>query len=647
MLNFLTARLREQFARLAEKTGMCGITGFVGKGSSEELQSMAATLKHRGPDDEGYFFVPGKIGLGFRRLSIIDLKTGNQPIFNEDKTVAVIFNGEIYNYRELRKDLEARHRFITQTDTEVIVHLYEEIGEKMFEKLNGMFAVALWDMRKNKLILARDRFGKKPLYYAKIRETLIFGSELKAVLKHPLVNRELDFESLNLYLTHEAVPSPRSMFKNIFKVEPASFLVFENGSLRSSLYYNHEEGFRRGLCANTMEESLHEFDAKFREAVKMRLVSDVPLGLFLSGGIDSSMVCWYAQELSRRPMDSFSIGFADDDFNEMSDARIIASSIGTTHHEKMLSSGEAKDSIMELGRQLDEPVADTGIYLIHSVSKFARQSVSVALSGSGGDELFMGYQTFQANKFASYANAIPRSIRRRIIRPFVDRMPASFGKVSNDYKMKRFFLGLEYAPEYRDSIWVGAFTPEEKQELYAPHIRQQLSSVNDFSAVDRIISNAKDLPFLDQVSLVYQKLYMMENLLPYFDRASMAVSLEVRSPLLDYHIVDFANSLPAKFKMRGLTGKYFLRKLMEKRLPASILRAKKRGGNIPIARWLKEDLKDMLLDVLSRRRIEQDGIFQYDPIKRLIDEHLRGKRDNRKSLWALIAFHFWKDNWLK
>jgi len=625
---------------------LCGITGFAGKGTREELESMAATLKHRGPDDEGYFFVPDEVGLGFRRLSIIDLKTGNQPIFNEDKTVAIIFNGEIYNYRELRKNLEPRHRFTTRTDTEVLVHLYEEEGEKMFEKLNGMFAIAIWDVRKKKLILARDRFGKKPLYYAIFGGTLIFGSELKAVLSHSLVKRELDLESLNLYLIHECVPSPRTIFQGIFKIEPATYLIFKNDEIKTSRYYRQEEAFALPPSRGTIEECLKMFDEKLREAVKLRLVSDVPLGLFLSGGLDSSTVCSYAQELSSRPLNSFSIGFSDKDFDEMADARLTASRIGTVHHEKRLLSNEIKDMVFELAKHIDEPIADTGLFLIYAVSKFARNIVTVALSGSGGDELFMGYQTFQAGRLVPYASAIPGVLRRNIVRPLVNLFPTSLGKVSLDYKIKRFFAGLEYSADYRDAIWIGAFTPEEKRQLYTEDVRIKLGMTEDFSAVDRIVKEVKNLSPLDRSIYFYQKFYMMENILPYFDRASMAVSLEVRSPLLDYTIVDFANSLPPRFKMRGFTGKYIIRKLMENRLPQKILSAKKRGGNIPTARLLRGELKEIMLDCLSKEKIDRGAIFHYPAVRRLIDEHLQGKKDNRKPLWALIAFHFWKDNWL-
>ncbi len=623
---------------------MCGITGFTGSGSRETLDRMTRTLIHRGPDDEGYFFQPGRVALGFRRLAIIDLTTGNQPVFNEDRSVAVLMNGEIYNFKSLRAELEKRHTFRTSGDTEVIPHLYEELGERVFEYLNGMFAIALWDTRERKFILARDRFGKKPLYYANVLGAFVFGSEPKAILAHPAVRAELDLEALNLYLTHEYVPGPRSIFKGIFKVPAGSILRFRAGSVDIRPYYRVE--FGRVELLDSLDGIVRMFDERLAQAVEARLVSDVPLGAFLSGGLDSSTVSYYAQQALGQRLKTFSIGFRDPAFDESRYARAVANHLGTEHHLETIDAQDLLRVLPEITAKLDEPLGDATVIPAYVLSRFARRSVTAVLGGDGGDELLMGYPTFQANRLADWYLSLPRFIRDTLIRPLVMRLPVSSGHISLDYRLKRFLLGLDYPPLHRDLIWIGSFTPPEKRELLTPTVLRELENLSDFSVIDGYRREVSDRSFWEQITYLYIKTYMQDDTLFLKDRASMFASLELRAPFLDYRLVDFINSVPVRLKLHGFTVKYLLKRLMAGRLPWRIVHRKKKGFGVPVARWLREELKPLMLETLGRRRIERDGLFRYPVVERLIGEHLAGRRDNRKLLWTLMMFHFWKDRWL-
>lgn len=625
---------------------MCGIAGFIGQGDKQILSRMTDSIRHRGPDDEG-FFVFGEAHLGMRRLSIIDLAGGKQPIFSEDGQIAVVFNGEIYNFLELRDQLLKKgHQFKTKSDTEVIVHLYEEEGERLFEKLNGMFAIALWDNQEKKLILARDRFGKKPLYYCLFGQTLIFGSELKALLKHPFVKRELDFEALNYYLTYEYVPTPKTIFKNIFKLEPSHYLTFQNGSIKKNEFYQIKFGTVDCGGWDCSEAGfLAEFEKGLERAVSSRLISDVPLGIFLSGGLDSGTIAHYAQKASSQKIKTFFIGFSDPSFDESVYARKVSRHLGTEHHEQILEAKDLFDLVPKITDLLDEPLADASIIPTYLLSKFTKEEVTVALSGDGGDELLMGYPTFQAHRLAEYYLKIPELVRKNILESIIKRLPVSFGNITLDYRLKRFILGLNYTPEHRDLIWIGSFTDKEKKKLFRPEILQSLSNVNEFDILDRYEQEVKDLLFLEKVVYLYLKTYLLDDILAKTDRASMFASLEVRAPFLDYQLVDFINSMPIDLKLRGFTTKYVLKKLMADKLPLDIVNRKKKGFGIPVGRWLRGELRPLLLEVLSRENIEKNGIFNYAYVKQLIDEHLSGRRDNRKLLWTLMIFQMWQQKW--
>lgn len=621
---------------------MCGITGFIGDGSRETLERMTSTLVHRGPDDEGYFFQSGRVGLGFRRLAIIDLETGNQPVFNEDRSIAVLLNGEIYNFKSLRAELEKRHTFRTSGDTEVIPHLYEEVGERVFEKLNGMFAIAIWDGRAGKLILARDRFGKKPLYYALLGSALVFASEPKAILTYPGMRRELDFDACAAYLTHEYVPSPRSIYRGISKLEPGSFLVWENGRMRRESYYHIT--FGDGGAPMREEEGIGELDRLLTDAVEARLVSDVPLGVFLSGGLDSSTVAYYAQRSAGERVKTFSIGFTDPAFDESAHARAVAAHLGTDHHEEILDADQFRDLIPEIFSKLDEPLADPAIIPNFLLSRFSRKTVTVALGGDGGDEIFMGYPTFQAHRLANALEKLPAAIREGIIEPVVNRLPVSLGHWSFDYRLKRFLAGLGFPPGHRDLVWIGAFRPDELSVLLTPDAYAQVRDAG-FTLEDRYLADVRNRPLLERAAYLYQKTYLPDDILALKDRASMFVSLELRAPLLDYRVVDFANHLPIRMKLRRFTSKYLLKKLMTPRLPPETVWRKKKGFGVPVARWLSGSGRELVLDTLSPGSLRDTGLFNVAAVERLIREHFEKRADHRKQLWALLVFMWWREQW--
>lgn len=622
---------------------MCGIAGFTGNGSRETLERMTATLVHRGPDDQGYFFEPGRVGFGFRRLAIIDLATGNQPVFSEDRSIVVLLNGEIYNFRELRAELEGRHTFRTSGDTEVIAHLYEEVGERVFEKLNGMFAIAIWDSKARKLILARDRFGKKPLYYATVGRDIVFGSELKALIVHPAIRRELDLVALSHYLTHEYVPSPQSIYRGISKLEPGSFLVWENGRMHTESYYRIT--FGGGRAPMREGEYIRELDRLLTAAVEARLVSDVPLGVFLSGGLDSSTVAYYVQRSVGRRVKTFSIGFTDPAFDESTHARAVATHLGTDHHEEILDADQFRDIIPEIFTKLDEPLADPAIIPNFLLSRFARKTVTVALGGDGGDEIFMGYPTFQAHRVANALARIPAAVRDGIIAPVVNRLPVSLGHWSFDYRLKRFVAGLGFPPGHRDLVWIGAFRPDELSDVLTPDAYAHVRDAG-FALEDRFLADVQNRPLLEQSAYLYQKTYLTDDILVLKDRASMFLSLELRAPFLDYRVVDFVNHLPIRMKLRRFTSKYLLKQLMAPRLPPEAVWRKKKGFGVPVARWLRSGSgRDLVLDTLSPRALRSIGFFNVAAVERLIGEHFEKRSDHRKQLWALLVFMWWHRQW--
>jgi asparagine synthase (glutamine-hydrolysing) len=625
---------------------MCGIAGSVGRERVDRdvLSRMTAALRHRGPDDSGFLvddYEDGvAVGLGFRRLSIIDLEAGNQPIGNEDGSVQIVFNGEIYNFRELRRDLEARgHRFSTGADTEVIVHLYEEDGPRCVERLNGMFAFALWDGGKRELVLARDRLGKKPLYYVDLGGALLFGSELKSLLQHPRCPRRLDFASLSRYLALEYVPTPHSILEGIRKLPAGHLLRWQDGSIVLEQYW--DLSFDHDRQSHSDEEYIEEFRWRFRESVRRRLISDVPLGAFLSGGIDSSsVVAMMVDLLPQGAVRTFSIGFTERSFDESHHARQVARHLGTHHHEDVFTPQVLLDLLPTVSDFLDEPFADASVLPTYLLSRFTRESVTVALGGDGSDELLAGYPTFPADRVARLYR-LPSLLHEHVVIPLANRLPVSTDNFSFDFKVKRFLRGAHLPVEARHLAWLGSFTTDEQRALlpYAP-----ANVVGEAQATSRDVQTPDAL---ERLIYLYAKTYLQDDILVKVDRASMACSLEVRAPFLDVELVEFLGRVPPHLKLRRLGTKQLLKRAMRDLLPPGIASREKKGFGIPVAEWFRNELREPLQDELSADRLRQQGIFDPTEVKRLVSEHLTGQRDHRKPLWTLFVFQLWHRRWME
>jgi len=627
---------------------MCGIVGII-QGYREQpadkrmVREMAAALAHRGPDDEGFYF-RGPVALGMRRLSIIDVDGGRQPISNEDGTVWVVFNGEIYNFATLREDLEARgHQFRTQSDTEVIVHLYEEAGDDLVDHLNGMFAFALWDEGRQRLLLARDRMGEKPLYFAELEDrTFLFASELKALMHHPRLGNQINALALRKYLTYEFVPSPHSMIANVWKLPPAHRLAWERGkSWRSERYWSLSYSMPK--LSQKPEEIAEEIDYRLGESVRSRLVADVPLGVLLSGGLDSSAVAALMVKVAGSRVKTFSIGFDEPSFDESSYAGEVARHLGTEHFEKRLSEKDLLDVLTEIPRLLDEPLGDGSLIPTYLLSKFVREHVKVALGGDGGDELFAGYPTYIAHQMTEYYRIAPAALRERLIEPSVSRLPVSFDNLSFDFRAKRFVRGAMLEPGMRHTLWMGSFDPEEQRRLLTPEILEMCPDVEVFSEVSDLRS---DLPSngehpIERLMRLDATHYLPECVLVKVDRASMAASLEVRAPFLDHAFIEYVTRLPLELKLKGFTTKHILRQAVMHRLPRRIIARKKKGFGMPVAKWLRSELRDTVHDVLSPERLKRHGMFNASYVQQLIGEHEKGFVDNRKLLWTLLMFEMW------
>jgi asparagine synthase (glutamine-hydrolysing) len=633
---------------------MCGIYGYLSSNEPVDplvLHKMGKVLRHRGPDDKGELVLVRdsgnvSVGLGHRRLSIIDLSSaGRQPLANENESVWITFNGEIYNFRELRRQLEADgHRFRSKSDAEVIVHLYEKMGIRCLEKLKGMFAFALWDDRKQSLFLARDRIGKKPLHYAAGNGFLIFGSEIKSILQHPQITREIELGSLSKYLTYEYVPAPATIFKSIKKVEPGHYIEYQEGKLKASQYWDIPmEDYP--VCSNTENEYVEELRELLKKQIQCRLLADVPVGLFLSGGIDSGLVTALATTMDRN-LECFSIGFQERSFDESAYATQVARVLGARHQLKVFNSQQMLDLLPLLSEIIDEPLADPSIFPLFLLSKFASEKVKVVLSGDGADELFAGYQTYQAHKLVSYYDFLPNAFKS-LLMATAQALPVSHKYLSLDFKIKQFLKGAGISSEIRFFIWRGAFTDREKKELLRQEVRSELENQSTYEDIFRYINKSRLTKELERILYVSMKLYLQDNNLVTVDRASMANSLEVRSPLLDHEIVEFVSRLPMEYKLKGFKTKYLLKRAAEGILPKAIVHRRKKGFGVPLGRWLMGPLKETMLDLLSEQRITRQGFFNYRHIKMLIEEHLSNKRDNRELLWTLLVFQMWHAHYIE
>jgi asparagine synthase (glutamine-hydrolysing) len=632
---------------------MCGICGIAKTDNGNPIDSsliaeMCRTLTHRGPDDQG-IHTEKNVGLGARRLSIIDIEKGHQPLSNEDGTIWISHNGEVYNFPELREELLSRgHTFRTKTDTETVVHSYEEWGEDFVQNLRGMFALAIWDGREEKLILVRDRIGIKPLYYTLLEDkTLVFGSELKAILAHPRVNRSLDPRALDLYLTLEYVPAPHSIFQNISKLPAGSLLIYKSGQNHLKKYWELEpqEMPPSRVSKPKLNSLMDELYALIKEAVRLRMISDVPLGAFLSGGIDSSSIVGMMHELGTSPIKTFSIGFEDTSYDELHHARRVAERFQTEHEEFVLQP-KALDLTDKLIHHLDEPFGDFSIFPTYLVSKMARSHVKVILSGDGGDEVFGGYEHYQAQKLSR--SPLP-FLFRGILNPLIAMMPPSQKKKGAWNKIRRFGQGFEHSPKYKHLRWMMFLTEKDKKSLYAPGLLDKLAGTKPFYETmpyDDLYSRSDRFDTLTGELYLDLKTYLADDILVKVDRMSMATSLETRVPILDHKIVEFVYSLPGNLKLNGLTTKWIFKKSMENLLPHHNIYRKKEGFSIPIKHWLRTDLKELMMDYLNAQRIKDEGLFRPGFIDKMIDRHLKQRENYSHQLWALLVFEIWRDNYL-
>lgn len=630
---------------------MCGICGVINLDLQEPLDpvpllNMTGALRHRGPDDEG-FYVDGPVGLGHRRLAIIDLATGKQPIANEDRTIWIVCNGEIYNYQELRQDLiNAGHVFSTRSDTEVILHAYEMYGPDCVNRLNGMFALAIWDGGRRRLLLARDRAGIKPLYYARPPGAFLFGSELKAILQHPAMARRLDLTALQQYLSLEYVPTPRTIFAGINKLPPGHLLILEPGrdQAASRAYWDMSLVRSEGSGAKWLEDYLTEFRDIFAGVIRQELTADVPVGVLLSSGMDSGAIAAQAVRLSARKLQSFTVAFDEPSFDESKQARRMAQYLGTEHREITLTPKKMLELVPRLADYLDEPLGDSSFIPTFLLAEFTRRQVKVALGGDGGDELFAGYSTLQAHRLMRhYQGLVPGWLRQHLAGRLLDYLPVTFNDISLDFKLRRFLAGQTSPPLIRHHFWLGSFTPQQRKLLLSIE-RGGSNEVEDLILAHGRQSGAGEV--LNQILYCDMKLYLEGDILPKVDRASMANSLEVRVPFLNHRILEFAARLPLRFKLHRLTRKYLLRQAFKDLLPSAVIHRSKKGFNMPVAKWLTGPLRPLAEDLFSETRLKRGGLFNAGYVQTLLAEHLARRRDHRKLLWTLLVFELWRERWL-
>jgi len=619
---------------------MCGIAGFISREAGRDdraslLDRMCRVITHRGPDEQGTL-VRGRAALGMRRLAIIDLKSGQQPIFDCSGDLAIVFNGEIYNYRELKTELESLgHRFKTNCDTETIVHAYEQFGADCVSRLRGMFAFAIYDFRDDSLFIARDRVGKKPLFYAPdAAGDLVFGSELKSLLEHPGVTREIDPAALDAFLTFGYVPEEFCVFKGVRKLPPGHWLRYGGGRIETASYWDFE--YSGGDESRSEAEWIELIREKLREAVRIRLVSEVPLGAFLSGGVDSSSIVGLMSEVSETPVRTFSIGFNEDSFNELKFARIAAKHFGTEHHEFIVTP-DLVDVVDDLVWHFDEPFADSSALPTFMVSKLAREFVTVVLSGDGGDELFAGYTRYAIDKRRSGLGKLPAPIRRGLLRPLSEALPAAARGRNFIYN-----ASLDAVDRYIDSV--SYFGTLKKGELYSDALRRSVavSGAEDAESVFRRIAAvpASEDP-LDRLLYLDSKTYLPSDILTKVDRMTMAASVEARVPLLDHELIELVERIPSRLKLNGTETKYIFKKAMEGIVPREILYREKQGFGVPINEWINAELKDRIVEDLRSQKAVGRGYFDPRFVESLLDEHARGRRDHSHAVWILWMLELW------
>jgi asparagine synthase (glutamine-hydrolysing) len=640
------------------QTHMCGIAGAIWTDPAwalapAVLERMTDVLRHRGPDDggmyrsefhlrPGYGAMPG-VALGHRRLSIIDVAGGHQPLSNEDGTVWIVFNGEIYNHRDLRRRLEGSgHRFATHCDTEAIVHLYEDEGLEFLQHLNGMFALAIWDANRGRLVLARDRLGKKPLYYRLEASRLLFASELKSLLEVPDIDRQIDPQAIDEYFTYQYVPHPRTILRGFSKLPPAHYGVFALGRWSTQRYWNPD--FDREI-----DRPMCDYAAELRElltsAVRLRLESDVPLGAFLSGGVDSSLVVGLMQRLVDRPVKTFSIGFPVKEFDETAAAREVATRLGTEHHEFRVEP-QSLDVLEKLVWHYDEPFADSSALPTYYVSKLTREHVTVALTGDGGDELFAGYLRYRAVRLAAWFDRLPRFARGLLSNPMWQGLASRGAQRSLLRRAGRLAEAISYRPQRRYLEWVSLFNEARRANLYSDEFLAQLPDADPFQFLSAAFARTPHRDQVTSASLADLVTYLPCDLMTKVDIASMANSLECRAPLLDYRVVELAAQMPIQYKLERGRGKRILREAFGELLPASLMRRPKMGFGVPLGHWFRGDIRDYSRQVLLDPRSLARGYFRPGAVEQLLNDHASGAFDHGHRLWALLCFELWHRQWL-
>ena len=616
---------------------MCGICGMVGKVDEELVKKMASVLKHRGPDSEGFYF-DTEVGLGIRRLSIIDLITGDQPIHNEDKSIHLIYNGEIYNFLELRKSLEKKgHYFYTKTDTEVIVHLYEEYKQDCIKYLEGMFTFALWDKKEKKLLIGRDRIGIKPLYYTFNNREFIFASEMKAILIKKEISKEINFEAIDYFLTYLYIPEPITIFKNIYKLPSGYILIYQNGKITLEKYWDFE----------IKENNVYKKDYYERlyfllmGTVKKHLISDVPIGVFLSGGIDSSTIVGLMSKLGVKPIKTFTIGYGKQDtsYNEFQYAKIVSNFFHTEHHE-IIVKPEIVKILPKLVWHFDEPFADSSALVTFIVSQTASQHIKVALTGIGGDESFGGYPRYIGANLSIFYTKLPL-IFRKIVASVVNNLHESTKSRDLVNWAKRFSKGCLFPPFLRYIYWISFIHQEEREKLYSPLFLTHIKKYDVYKIHNEYFEKFSNETFLEKIFYLDMKTYLTNDLLIMADKMSMANSLELRVPFCDHNLLEFCLSIPPEVKIENFNLKSLMKKTVSSLLPEEIIQKRKQGFMVPLGRWLKEDLKNLTLDLLSEKNIKKRGYFNSSYIKEILKQHYQGKSNFSDLLWALLNLEMW------
>jgi asparagine synthase (glutamine-hydrolysing) len=630
--------------------GICGIVDFRGRPIQEDIiRNMCQSMTHRGPDDEGVYInhqspvtshqLKPSVGMGHRRLSIIDLSpAGHQPMCNEDETVWIVLNGEIYNYLELSKDLKEKgHKFNSNTDTEVIIHLYEEYGEECVRQLRGMFAFAIWDERKQTLLLARDRPGKKPLLYYHKNNLFCFSSEFSSLLAPDVIYKEIEPKAIHYYLTFGYIPAPMTIYKDVYKLPPAHILILKDGQINIKQYWSLNYTKKIKISE---DDAADEVLRLLKEAVRIRLYSDVPLGAFLSGGIDSSTVVGLMSQLTGEKVKTFSVGFDNKDYNELKYAKTVADTFNTEHHEFIVKP-KALEILPILVERYGEPYADSSAIPTYYVSQQTRQHVTVALNGDGGDELFAGYERYQAVLLSEYYHKIPVVIRDSVIQKLTKFLPDSTDPKNHLRRIKRFIDGAALPLNQRYMRWVGILDENLKREIYTDEFSKEVLNLDSVGIILKYLNNPNGLTLLDKLLLTDTMTYLPNDLLVKVDITSMTNSLECRSPFLDHHLMEFTASLPAEFKIKRFIKKNILKKAVKNIIPHNNIHRRKMGFGVPVGVWFRGELKGFLQETLLSQDSLNRGYFKPDKIKDMVHKHASGQRDWGAQLWTLLMLELW------